>query len=63
MTKPFDLKQCPKCSSTDTVSRHGVYFDHMRRCCTCGHCWDSDNEIDRYHRSEIERLDLNTHRE
>lgn len=63
MMLTFDYRRCPKCNSTDTVCRRGLHFKEMRRCCDCGECWDLDDELELYRQSEIERLELNTHRE
>lgn len=59
----FSIRRCPKCGNTETHWRHGVHFEHERRCPKCSHCWDPDEEYQKWQQAEKERLEFNTHRD
>lgn len=54
---------CPECGSTESFYRTGVHFDHEKKCCKCGHCWDPYDIYDKYVQEEEERLKMNTSKE
>lgn len=59
----FSILRCPNCRSMLTHWRHGLHFDHMRRCSDCERSYDPADEYANYLTQEADRLEFNTYKE
>lgn len=48
---PYNPYRCPLCAG-HTVRRHGVHFEHERRCGECKHCYDPEEELQKWRGSK-----------
>lgn len=59
----FNANKCPRCGSTQTYWRHGLHFDHLRRCSDCQKSYDPADEHEKYLEAERDRLSMVTYKE
>ena len=40
LTNRLGSALCPECGSPNVRWRHGVHFEHEKRCSSCDYCWE-----------------------
>ena len=59
----FNPRRCPRCGSSDTVSRFGMHFDRERRCRNCDCCYAPEEERQKWEQQEAARRESCTDRD